>query len=227
DCGTSCSKQFVSEVTLTAASAGGSTFVGWSVWGGAVCNTAALTCTFTPRATLNNSVIATFNSTVPSFSFVVSPSPVSVQQGGTTPVTVSLTRINGYADPVAVAVSGAASGITITPATTSITGASATLTVAAAASVGAGNYPVTITVTGPAFAQQSVSRPIQVTQSSVGGSITANFASCDPTQVPVLFAVQNGSGPWMRITPTNSAFTFTMGAAGAIATVTKNGANAT
>jgi hypothetical protein len=227
DCGTSCSKQFVTEVTLTAAPATGSTFAGWSVWGGAVCNGAALTCTFTPRATLNNSVVATFNSTVPSFSFVVSPSPVSVQQGGNTPVTASLTRINGYADPVTVAVSGAPSGITITPATTSITGASATLTVAAAASVGAGNYPVTITATGPGVAQQSVSLPIQVTQSSAGGNITANFASCDPTQIPVLFAVQNGTGPWMRITPTNNAFTFTMGATGAVAIVTKSGANAT
>ena len=62
-----------------------------------------------------------------------------------------------------------------------------------------------------------------MTPSSSGGAITFNFANCEATQMPVWFAAQSGSGPWIRITPTNNAFTFTIGATGAYALVTKDG----
>ena len=39
------------------------------------------------------------------------------------------------------------------------------------------------------------------------------------------FAVQNGTGPWTRVTPSNNTFTFTLGPTGAYAVVTRNGAD--
>ena len=105
----------------------------------------------------------------------------------------------------------------------SVTGTTSTLTIAAASSLGAGNYPVTINATASGVTQQSVTLPVQVTPSASGGAITFNFANCETTQIPVWFAAQSGSGPWTRITPTNNAFTFTIGATGAYALVTKDG----
>jgi hypothetical protein len=225
NCGTACSMQFVTDVTLTAAPATGSTFVGWSMWGGRGCTGTALTCTFTPRAPLNNQVTATFNSTAPSFTLGVSPSTVSVQQGSNSPVSVVLTRVNGFADPVALAVSGVPSGITITPMPTSITGTTATLTVAAAASVVAGNYPVTVTATGPGVAQQTTTLVVQVTPAQVGnGTIVLSVANCDPYEVPIWAAAQNGTDAWARITPVNNTLTFTVGTSGGFAMVQRTGA---
>jgi hypothetical protein len=225
DCGTSCSKQFATDVTLTAAPAAGSTFAGWSIWSGGVCNNAALTCTFTPRATLNNQVLATFNSTAPSFTFALSPSTVTVQQGSNSAVTISLTRVNGFADPVALSASGLPSGITIAPMPTSVGGSTATLTVAAAASVVVGNYPVTITATGPGVAQQTATLVIQVTPAQIGnGNIVLSVASCDPSEVPIWAAAQNGTGAWTRIALVNNTFTFTIGTSGGFALVQRAGA---
>lgn len=65
NCGTICTSTFLfAPVTLTAAPAQGSTFVGWS----GLCAGTALTCTFTPRVTTNSNFnfgTATFASTTP------------------------------------------------------------------------------------------------------------------------------------------------------------------
>ena len=135
---------------------------------------------------------------------------------------MTVTRLNGFANPVALTTS-APSGLTVTANPASVTGTTSTLTIAAASSLGAGTYPVTINATASGITQQSVTLPVQVTPSSSGGAITFNFANCEATQIPVWFAAQSGSGPWTRITPTNNAFTFTIGATGAYALVTKDG----
>ena len=51
-----------------------------------------------------------------------------------------------------------------------------------------------------------------------------SFASCDPSQTPVWFGVQSGTGAWTRVTQAaNSVFTFTPGATGGVAFVTHDG----
>ena len=221
-CGTVCGAQFdLGPITLTAVPAAGSAFASWS----GLCVGTALTCTFTPND-FGNTVTATFVSTAPAIGLAVSPSPVSVQAGGATTATVTLTRINGFADAANLAINAPA-GLTVTANPASITGTTSTLTVNAAGSLPAGNYPVTITATGTGVAQQSVSVPVQVPVPAGGGAITFNYANCEATQIPIWFAAQNGTGAWTRVTPAGNAFTFTLGPTGAYAIVTRNGADTT
>jgi len=221
NCGSVCSTPFdaLTQVTLTAAPAAGSAFTSWS----GSCVGTALTCTLTPND-FGTAVTATFTSTTPAIGVSVAPSPVSVQAGASTTATVTLARINGFADPVNLAVTGAPTGLTVSPNPASITGTTSTVTISAAASLAAGNYPVTITGTGTGVTQQSATLIVQVTPGSAGGAIAFNVASCETNQTPVWFAVQNGSGPWTRVTPANNLFTFTIGTTGAIAFVTRDGA---
>jgi hypothetical protein len=219
-CGVTCGAQFdaLAPITLTAAPATGSVFTSWS----GVCVGTTVTCTFTPND-FGNTVTASFTSTAPAIGLSVSPSPVSVQAGANATATVTLARINGFADPVNLTVSGAPAGLTVSPNPTSVTGTTSTLTITAAASLAAGNYPVTITGTGTGVAQQSTTFAVQATPGSAGGDIAFNFAPCETNQIPVWSAVQNGSGPWTRVTPVNNVFTFTIGTTGAIASVTRTG----
>jgi len=220
NCGGACTTQFPfgTPVTLSAAPAAGSAFVSWA----GACSGTTLTCTVTPATNNAYSVTATFNTTAPSIAIAVAPSPVTVQQGTSGTATVTVTRINGFAAPVALT-TNAPSGLSVSANPASVTGTTSTLTISAGPSLAAGNYPVTITATGSGVTQQTVMLPVQVTPASQGAAITFNFASCDTSQIPVWLAVQSGTGPWTRITPTNSAFTFTPGATGAVAMVTQGG----
>ena len=221
NCGSVCSSPFdaLTQVTLTAAPAAGSAFASWS----GSCVGTALTCTLTPND-FGTAVTATFTSTAPAIGLSVAPSPVSVQAGGaSTTATVTLARINGFADPVNLTLSGAPTGLTVSPNPTSVTGTTSTLTIGAAASLAAGSYPITITGIGTGVTQQSTTFAVQVTPAAGGGATTFNYATCETNQTPVWFAAQNGTGPWTRVTPTNNAFTFTINSAGAIAYVVKDG----
>lgn len=220
NCGSTCSSTFPSgtAVTLTAAAATGSVFAGWS--GG--CSGATTTCSVTSAAGQPN-IIATFNSTTPSFSMVVDPTAVTVPQGTTGTATVTLAR-NNFISAVSFAVSGAPPGLTVTPNPASITGTTAALDIAASLSLPAGNYPITVTGSGNGQ-QQSATLAVRVTPSQGGSNnVSMSFASCDPTLAPVWFGVQSGNGAWTRVTPAaNSIFTFTPGATGGVAFVTPDG----
>ncbi len=221
NCGSVCNSPFdaLTQVTLTAAPAAGSAFTSWS----GSCVGTALTCTLTPND-FGTAVTATFTSTAPAIGVSVAPSPVSVQAGGaSTTATVTLARINGFADPVNLTVSGAPTGLTVSANPTSVTGTTSTLTIGAAASLAAGSYPITITGTGTGVTQQSTTFAVQVTPAAGGGATTFNYTTCETNQIPVWLAVQNGTGPWTQVTPTNNAFTFTINSAGAIAYVVKDG----
>lgn len=223
NCGSSCTSSFrATPLTLTATAAAGSTFAGWS--GSCVATTP--TCTFTPTVPASgpnaNNVTATF--TAPSFSLALVPTSISIPQGNTTTATVNITRAGGFSGVVNLAFSGAPPGLTITPNTASVTGASATFTIAATPAIGVGNYPITLNATAAGVAQQTATLAVQVTPSAGGsGNITLSFASCDPSQVPIWFAVKNGTGAWTRITQgTNNTFTFAITSEGGVAYVTRS-----
>ncbi len=220
NCGATCSAIFdLGAITLTATPAAGSAFTSWS----GVCVGTALTCTFTPND-FGNVITATFTSTAPAMALAVSPLPLSVQAGASVTGTVTITRVNGYADPVNLAVT-APSGLTVSANPTSVPGTTSALTIAAAPGLAAGNYPVTITATGNGVTQQVVTFPVQVPVSANGGAIAFNYASCDASRIPVWFGVQNGTGGWTRVTPSNNTFSFTIGATGAYAVMTRSGAD--
>jgi hypothetical protein len=145
-----------------------------------------------------------------------------VQQGTSGTANVTVTRINGFAAPVALT-TNAPSGLTVSANPASVTGTTSTLTISAGPSLAVGNYPVTITATGTGVTQQTVTLPVLVTPASQGAAITFNFASCETSEIPMWLAVQSGTGAWTRITPVNNAFTFTPGATNGVALVTQGG----
>ena len=222
NCGNACTASFApgTNITLTATPAAGSAFAGWS---GAVCSGTNDTCTFTISTV--PTVTATFNSTSQSFSFSMNQATTSVPQGGNATSTANITRLNGYAGAVSFSATGAPSGVTITANPASATGATATLNIAATSVVAAGNYPVTISATGAGITgAQTATLNVQVTPAPGGsGNVAFSFASCDPSEVPLWAAAQNGTGAWTRVTPVNKTFTFAPGARGAFAIVGSDG----
>jgi hypothetical protein len=98
------------------------------------------------------------------------------------------------------------------------------LDIGAALSLAVGTYPVTITATGTGVPQQAATLTVVVTQSAGGSNnYSMSFATCDPSQVPIWFAVQNSNGPWTRVTPVGTSFTFPVTPNMALAIVTKSG----
>ncbi|MGH9202734.1 MAG: hypothetical protein ACRD2A_16030, partial [Vicinamibacterales bacterium] len=74
------------------------------------------------------------------FTFSVSATPVSLPQGGSRSVTISLTRGAAFTAAVALAVEGAATGLTATLDPASVSGTSSTLTLTAAANLAVRTY---------------------------------------------------------------------------------------
>jgi endoglucanase len=80
------------------------------------------------------------------FSVSASPATGSVSPGGSTTATIGTAVTSGSAETVALATSGAPSGVTASLAPASVTsGGSSTLTVSASSSAAAGTYPITVT----------------------------------------------------------------------------------
>ncbi len=189
------------------------------------CSGTSTTCTLV--VTTAPTVTATFNSTAQSFS-LSAPTTASVAQGGTATATATITRVNGYAGAVSITAAGLPSGVTITAVPASTTDNTATLNISATSAVAAGNYPVTLSATGAGISgTQTATFNVQVTPAPGGsGNVAFSFANCDPSEVPVWFAAQSGTGAWTRVTAgANSTFTFSVGSAGGFAMVRPDGPN--
>ena len=228
NCGAACSTNYApgTIVTLTATPAAGSAFGGWS---GGGCSGTATTCAITMTGGVaSTTVIATFNSTAQSFSVSVTPTTAALPQGGNTTATVNITRLNGYAGAVTLTTSGAPSGLTVSSNPSSTTGNTATLNVAATTAVAVGNYPLTVSATGAGITgAQTTTLNVQVTAGQGGsGNLAFSFGACDPSELPIWFAVQNGTGVWTQVTAgANGTFTFDPGSAGGVAWVMPDGPN--
>jgi uncharacterized membrane protein len=85
----------------------------------------------------------------PDFALAVSPTAQSVTQGGSATFSVTVTRQGGFADAVALSVSGATSGLTFSfnPASP-VSGSTTVMTATASASATSGNRALTLTGTG-------------------------------------------------------------------------------
>jgi hypothetical protein len=212
--------RYGTSVTLTATAGPGSAFAGW--FGGG-CSGTSPTCTLAVTGT--PAITATFNSTAQGFSLGVSPAAASVPQGGAAAAIVHIARLNGFSGVVALAASGAPNGLTVAASPSSTTDTVATVNVAAASSVAAGNYPITITATTAGLPAEVATLEVQVMPAPGGSNNVAfSWASCEPTERPLWFAVQNGTGAWTRIMPAaNSSFTFAIGATAGVAVVTPTG----
>jgi hypothetical protein len=222
NCGTTCNSAFAfgTNVTLTATPATGSLFAGWA---GAGCSGTAATCSLVVNSALN--VAATFNSSAQSFTLGVTPATVSVTQGSTARATATITRVNGFPGPVTLAVTGAPTGLTVTPTPATVTETTATLDLTAASSLAAGNYPITITAAAAGVPSQTATFNVLVTPAPGGSAnVSFSFLKCDPSEAPIWFASQSGTGAWTRVLPgPNSTFTFGLSATAGVAMVTRSG----
>ena len=100
-----------------------------------------------------------------SIQIAANPASLSVPQGGSGSVTVSLTRGGDYAGDVTLSVSGLPAGVTTTINPAQLTGSttSATIDVAVATTVAVGSYTATITAAGQGVVQATTSYQLTVT----------------------------------------------------------------
>lgn len=103
--------------------------------------------------------------TTGSIQIAVEPASLSVEQGGSNSVAVSLTRAGGFTGAVTLGISGLPEGVTtsITPAQLSGVTATASVEVSAALAVPTGAYTATITATAPGVAQATATYQLTVT----------------------------------------------------------------
>jgi len=100
-----------------------------------------------------------------SISLTASPSALTLQQGASGTVTVTLVRGGGFANPVNVAVTGLPAGVTLSVTPTQLTGATtqATVTVNVANTVPAGTYTATVTATATGIGSATATYTLTVT----------------------------------------------------------------
>jgi len=164
----------------------------------------------------------------PDFSIAVSPATVAVKQGESAASTVNIARTGGFNGSVSLAVSGAPTGVAATLASGSTTTSSVALTVAAGASAAVGSFNLTITGTGTGVTGSRTATLAVSVASSGGGTPTGSIAYefCGP-DAPVWVAVQDGSGPWKRVTAANNVYRFDLPSGrGGVAYVTTESGNA-
>jgi hypothetical protein len=163
---------------------------------------------------------------VPDYSLSLSQAALSILQGGNAPTTVTITRTN-FTDAVTLSLGNAPAGVTGAFNPPAPTGIASTLTVTVGAGVAPGFY--NLTVIGAATAGNR-STPLTLTVTPPAGTnVVLDFSGC-PVDVPrpVWFAVQDGSGPWTRVTPAGEVFSFnvTQPKAGVAVVTSEAGSNA-
>ena len=152
------------------------------------------------------------------FTVALNPTAVTVQQGTNATSAVSITRTN-FTGAVTLSVSGAPNGVTVTLDSTTVGGNGTTVRVAVAIDAAPGTYNLTVHGTATGIAEKTAALAVTVTPRSTGGNATMHFCADD---IPVFLAVQNGNGPWTRVTGVNGDFTFTVDQRGAVAYVDDN-----
>jgi hypothetical protein len=161
-----------------------------------------------------------------SYTLSATPATLTVSQGANGTSTINITRTGGFAGSVALAVTGAPTGVTATLNPTSTTGNTSTLTVAASATATTGAATLTITGTATGLANQTTTVALTVAAGGGGGSgnVTLDYSACPATSKPIWVAAQDGSGAWTRVTGTADTYKFNVTSGkGGYAATTQNG----
>lgn len=171
------------------------------------------------------SITLTVSAAPTSGSIALSASPNFIAllrgQGGT--INLGITRSN-FSGSVALAATGAPSGVTLTLTPPATTGNSATLGIAVDASTPTGQYTLVVTASGAGVANAQVSIPLNVAAPAAGGNVSWQF--CAQTTIPIWVAAQDGdaSAPWTQLTAgPGSSYSFNIGTRGGVAWLTQFG----
>lgn len=170
-------------VTFAPATLSGSTTsvtATFSVGATAAPGTASITITASGSGV--TSATSTYSLTIPTpaIALTAGSTALSVVQGASGTVPVTVTRSNGFADGVTLTVSGLPTGVTgsFAPATIAAGATTSTLTLNVAANAATGTTPITITASGTGVTAQTATVNLTVTAAaSPAISLTANPAA--------------------------------------------------
>ena len=141
----------------------------------------------------------------------VTPKSANVFAGNSVIASLTLSRSN-FSGPVALSADALPSGITVTFDSTTINGGSATATITAAPTVAPGTYSVNLRATPAglaASAAQSAAFAITVVPpATTGANVVLDWSKCT---APDWVAVQDGAGPWTRVSGSGGIFSGAIG----------------
>lgn len=143
------------------------------------------------------------------YTLSMTPTSRTVSQGGSATATVNVNRTGGFTGAVALAVTGATSGLTATLNPTSATGASSTLTLTASGTATIGTATLTITGTSPGLANQTTTIGVTIQAAVALTAVSYPLCSDGGTPTTILwFGYQNEGGSWTQVTPVNGVVSF-------------------
>lgn len=164
--------------------------------------------------TLTHTLNVTVTAPPPDFTLVSTPSTVTLAQGGSQTVTLSVQPSNGFNAPVTVSASSSRSDVTITPSTFTIApGATQPVTLTATSSAVPGSADVSFTataagVTGPRTAKTAVVVQAPAATADFAVNVSANppqVAQGQSTQLTFTATAINGFSGTITITPRSTA----------------------
>ena len=169
----------------------------------------------------------TLTAAVPNFTLSTAPAVgLTIAQGFSAVATITVTRTLGFSGSVSFTVTGAPTGLTLSPAPASTTGTSSSFGLAASGTVTPGAYTLTIHGTATGLAEQTATLGV-VIGAAGSGNASIDFSACAASGKPIWLATQDGSGPWTRGTGVADVYRFNVNAStGQVAWVTTSGANA-
>ena len=150
------------------------------------------------------SVQVTVTAAPGSIALAATPTAISVQQGQSGNVNLALTR-NNFAGAVTFAATGAPTGVTPTFNPNGTTTSASVMSLAVAANAPAGVHQITVTASGTGVTNATAQVALTITTPGSGGSSRYQF--CSASETPIFFAVQDGTGPWQRVTGTTTGST--------------------
>ncbi|MEX2530510.1 MAG: hypothetical protein WD960_07045 [Gemmatimonadota bacterium] len=149
-------------------------------------------------ATLSIQVVAADD---PAFTLALGSATLSLEQGASNDVVVTITRTGGFGGEVALSLSGLPNGVTHTFDPSETVGTTSQLTLSAGAGAAVGTSALTVTGTAAGLDDRTATLGLTVTEADGGGTGNVAWSVCEDIGIPDWFAYRDGSGSWTRVTP--------------------------
>jgi len=197
--------------TASVASGAGSGTLTLTAAAGAAPGTATLTVRGqgpgVSAATATVALTVTAPPQVGSYTLSLSPAALSVQQGQSGTVAVTLARTD-FQGAVTLAVTGTPAGVSASVDPSNVTGNEAVLTIQAGGGATVGAATLTVTGTAAGLDNRTATLALTVTEASGGGPGNVTWSFCGETGLPLWVAYQDGNGPWTRVQGAGHVYSF-------------------